>query len=175
MPIQLLRCRPEHEGEVISAIREFSLANPEFTFAHGYRDGVPFAEYVTELEKMEQGEVPEGWTPATFLFAWSGTRVVGRVSFRHRLTPHLERVGGHIGYAVLSSERRKGFATEILRQSLSLARAQGLSRVLLTCDFDNEGSIRTIERNGGVLENTVTDPSVPKPKRRYWIDLSSLG
>ena len=145
MPIQLLRCRPEHEGEVISAIREFSLANPEFTFAHGYRDGMPFAEYVTELEKMELGEVPEGWTPATFLFAWSGTRVVGRVSFRHRLTPHLERVGGHI------------------------------SRVLLTCDFDNEGSIRTIERNGGVLENTVTDPSVPKPKRRYWIDLSSLG
>ncbi len=115
MPIQLLRCRPEHEGEVISAIREFSLANPEFTFAHGYRDGMPFAEYVTELEKMELGEVPEGWTPATFLFA------------------------------------------------------------LLTCDFDNEGSIRTIERNGGVLENTVTDPSVPKPKRRYWIDLSSLG
>ena len=67
--------------------------------------------------------------------------------------------------------RRRGYATEILRQSLDIARDRfGLTRVLLTCDDDNVGSIRTIEKNGGVLENVVYGADVPKPKRRYWIE-----
>jgi predicted acetyltransferase len=44
--------------------------------------------------------------------------------------------------------------------------------VLVTCDDDNVGSIRTIENNGGVLENVVTGPDLEVPKRRYWIDLA---
>jgi predicted acetyltransferase len=69
--------------------------------------------------------------------------------------------------------RRRGYATAMLRQSLDVARQRlGLTRALVTCDDDNVGSIRTIERNGGVLENVIT-MDVDVPKRRYWIDLVS--
>jgi predicted acetyltransferase len=108
--------------------------------------------------------------PSTFLFAFAGPRIVGRVAIRHELNDSLLRIGGHIGYAVLPVFRRRGYATEILRQSIVIACQEfGLTRVLLTCDDDNIGSIRTIEKNGGVLENLVTGPDVTAPKRRYWI------
>jgi predicted acetyltransferase len=59
----------------------------------------------------------------------------------------------------------------MLRRSIEIAR-EGLviGRILVTCDDDNIGSIRTIERNGGVLENVVSGPDFKTPKRRYWIE-----
>jgi predicted acetyltransferase len=87
------------------------------------------------------------------------------------LNEFLERVGGHIGYVVVPELRRQGHATVMLRLALGVAHDQlGLARVLVTCDDDNVGSIRTIEKNGGILENIVSGPDLAKPKRRYWID-----
>ena len=109
--------------------------------------------------------------PSTFLFAFNGPRIVGRGSIRHELNDFLFRVGGHIGYTVVPEFRRRGYATQILRQLLTIARERfGLARVLVTCDDDNIGSIRTIEKNGGVLENVVSGVDLVTPKRRYWID-----
>jgi predicted acetyltransferase len=84
-------------------------------------------------------------------------------------------VGGHIGYVVVPQFRRQGYATAILRQSLQIARTQGLTRVLVTADDDNIGSIKTIEKNGGVLESIVTGPDGATPKRRYWIATADQG
>jgi predicted acetyltransferase len=84
-------------------------------------------------------------------------------------------VGGHIGYVVVPEFRRQGYATAILRQSLQIARTQGLTRVLVTADDDNIGSIKTIEKNGGVLESIVTGPDGATPKRRYWIATADQG
>lgn len=133
------------------------------------------------LTPADEEEVREGrnmaaddLVPETFLFAFVEARIVGRCAIRHRLTPWLERVGGHIGYVVVPEFRCRGYATEILRLALGLARdTVGLRRVLLTCDETNVGSIKTIEANGGVLENTVSDPDDSVPKRRYWIDFTS--
>ena len=95
--------------------------------------------------------------------------IVGRVSVRFALNEFLSVFGGHIGYAVLPEHRRRGLATEILSQALVIARSEGVDRVLVTCDEDNVGSARTIERNGGVLENRMIDPE-GSVTRRYWID-----
>jgi predicted acetyltransferase len=66
---------------------------------------------------------------------------------------------------------RRGYATEILRLSLQFAREKlGIRRLLVTCDQDNIGSMKTIERCGGTLENILSAPDLPKPKRRYWIE-----
>jgi predicted acetyltransferase len=109
--------------------------------------------------------------PSTFLFAFERRRIVGRVSIRHRLSDFHVRLGGHIGYVVVPQFRRQGHATEILRLAVHLAHTRlGIDRVLVTCDDDNAGSIRTIEKNGGVLENIVRGDDLEKPKRRYWID-----
>jgi len=96
---------------------------------------------------------------------------VGRVSIRHRLNDILLQVGGHIGYVVVPEFRRQGHATAILRLALHFAHDKlGHDRVLVTCDDDNIGSIKTIENNGGVLEDVVSGPGLDKPKRRYWFD-----
>lgn len=142
------------------------------SFLHYYSEGMPFRRYLDVLEEREQGiNLPSQHVPETFLFAFVGSRIVGRAAIRHSLNDVLERVGGHIGYVVVPQFRRQGYATEILRLSLQIAREKcGIHRVLLTCDDDNIGSIRTIEKNGGILENVVSGPNL-KPKRRYWIDV----
>ena len=112
---------------------------------------------------------PAGRVPATFLVADVGGEIVGRSSIRFALNEVLAREGGHIGYAVLPWHRRRGYATEILRQSLVIARAHGVGRVLVICDEDNAGSRVVIETCGGRLESVIeTSPHEP-PKRRYWV------
>jgi predicted acetyltransferase len=106
--------------------------------------------------------------PATLLVAEVEGEIVGRVSIRHELNDTLLRVGGHIGYGVRPQHRRRGYATEMLRQSLIVAHSLGIDPVLVTCDEDNAGSMAVIERCGGLLEGTVEIPGAPR-KRRYWI------
>ena len=161
--------RLSEEAEFLRAHRATSPSVRNFL--HYYEEGMSFRRYLEVLAERERGEnLPADHVPSTFLFAFAGTSIVGRVSIRHALNPYLERVGGHIGYVVVPEYRRQGYATAILRQSLQIARQKlGLTRVLVTCDDDNVGSIKTIEKNGGVLESIVTGAAGDKPKRRYWI------
>jgi predicted acetyltransferase len=162
--------REDEEREFLRAHRATSPEVPNFL--HYYEEGMPLRRYLEVLDERARGEqLPPGHVPSTFLFAFDAARIVGRVSIRHELNDLLLRVAGHIGYAVVPEFRRRGFATAMLRRSIQIAyRNLGLAHVLLTCDDDNVGSIRTIEKNGGVLENVVTGPDLAKPKRRYWID-----
>jgi predicted acetyltransferase len=106
------------------------------------------------------------------LYAFLDGKIVGRSSIRHELNDYLLNVGGHIGYAVATPYRNQGIATEILKQSLKYCRdVLKLERVLVTCDDNNIGSYRTIEKNNGILENLVFAKSESVATRRYWIDL----
>jgi len=116
--------------------------------------------------------LPSGFVPATFLrgFLNDGT-IVGRLSLRHELNSFLSQYGGHIGYGVLPAYRNKGYAKEMLKQSLNFARDLKINKALLTCDDDNVGSIKTIEACNGVLENKINQKEGAPLKRRYWIEL----
>jgi predicted acetyltransferase len=127
---------------------------------------MPFRRYLEVLAEQERGmNLPSAnHVPSTFLFAFVGNRIVGRVSIRHSLNEFLERLGGHIGYVVVPEFRRQGYATEILREALQITHDKcGFHRILVTCDNDNIGSIRTIAKNGGILENVVDGPDLEKP------------
>jgi len=100
--------------------------------------------------------------PDTELWWVDGDEYLGRIAIRPRLTPALLEVGGHIGYDVRPSARRRGHATEMLRQALAIAHGLGIDRALITCDADNVGSRTVIERNGGVLEDRRGN------KLRFW-------
>jgi predicted acetyltransferase len=131
----------------------------------------PTLDEEPEFIRAYRATTPEtpNHVPSTFLFAFDGARIVGRVSIRHALNESLLRVGGHIGYVVVPEFRRQGHATAILRLAVQFARdTLGLDRVLVTCEDDNVGSIKTIEKNGGVLENLGV-LARGKPQRRYWI------
>lgn len=149
--------------------------SPEYpSFLHFHDERMPFRHYLNVLDDARRGRLTgtDEPVPETFLFAFVEGQVVGRAALRHRLTPALEREGGHIGYVVVPGCRRRGHATEILRQALGIARhSLGLRRVLVTCDATNAGSMRTIEKNGGVFEDVVDGPDLDGPLRRYWIDL----
>jgi predicted acetyltransferase len=162
--------REEEEEEFLHAHRATSPEVPYFL--HHYKESMPFSRYLEVLADQERGvNLAPNHVPSTFLFAFVATRIVGRVSIRHSLNTFLERVGGHIGYVVVPEFRRLGYATTILRLSIQIAHEKiGIGRILVTCDDDNIGSIRTIEKNGGILENVVSGPDLDKPKRRYWID-----
>lgn len=155
------------------AILETKDSDPNF--AHYFHPDLSYADYVEDLLNKEKGiNLPEGHVRGSCLYGFVDNKIVGRVSIRYELTDFLKNVGGHIGYVTVPNFRKKGYATEMLKQSLLIAKKNGLNRVLLTCDNDNIGSILTIEKCGGVLENIYRGPEATVPKRRYWIDLFDI-
>ncbi|MEI5673920.1 MULTISPECIES: GNAT family N-acetyltransferase [unclassified Nocardioides] len=119
---------------------------------------------ITTAEADTSRELPEGHVHCDYFWVFADTEMIGFVAVRHALdNEFLRTLGGHVGYSVRPSYRRRGHATAALGLALDRARELGLERVLLTCDVDNVGSARTIESQGGVLED------VRQGKRRYWI------
>ncbi|MPY32423.1 GNAT family N-acetyltransferase [Streptomyces adustus] len=130
-----------------------------------------FSEWTERLRRQSDraAAVGEGRVHATHWWIVEGDSYLGAIDLRHYLNAVLLDIGGHIGYSVRPSFRRRGLATWALGAVLPEARALGLDRVLVTCDDANTASARSIERNGGVLEDVrTTEAGV---KRRYWISL----
>lgn len=120
-------------------------------------------------------DLPEGYVPATTFWLVEDGAMVGYGNIRHRLTPALERHGGHIGYAVKTTKWGKGYGTIQLGLLLKEAANLGIEKVLLTCYDENIASARVMEKNGGILQDTIESiiDGVPRRVRRYWIDTGS--
>jgi predicted acetyltransferase len=134
-------------------------------FGRTWPDPVAFARYTARQRAMALQKTPRpvDFVPVTNLWLVDGDQFLGRIAIRHSLTPLLLEAGGHIGYDIRPSERRRGHATAMLRAALPISFGLGLDPVLVTCDVDNIASRRVIERNGGVLEDQR------KQKLRFWI------
>jgi predicted acetyltransferase len=125
------------------------------------------ARYVERLraDALEETPRPAAHVPSTHLWWIEGSTFIGRVHIRHRLTPFLHEVGGHIGYHVISPYRRRGHATAMLAAAIPVVASMGMDRLLITCHADNVGSRKVIESSGGTFEDRRGN------KLRYWIEL----
>ena len=132
-------------------------------------------DWLEQVELCKQAQTPPSdWVPSTqYIYVReSDMKIVGVIQIRHYFNDYLEKYAGHIGYSVCPSERRKGYATQMLRLILPECKKLGIERVLICCIQGNEGSRRTILKNGGVYESTVYEEDRDRYLERYWIDLS---
>lgn len=125
-------------------------------------------------DNRDKTKLKPTYVPSYDYFAVDGDKFIGIIHIRVELTPTLLNYGGHIGYGVNPKYWRHGYGTKILE--LGLEKSKELihdDKVLVTCDDDNIGSYRIIEKNGGELENKVTNNSDGESflTRRYWIKL----
>jgi predicted acetyltransferase len=130
-------------------------------------------EFVAKLVRAETSVVPPLATATTTYWATISGTVVGRGALRHELTSDLAEFGGHISYEVRPSYRRKGIATEMLRQILLTERAKAIGTLLLTCAPTNIASNKTIQANGGRLLKTSFVERVARETSYYEVDLSN--
>jgi len=138
------------------------------------KDVDDFAEHVQRLRDQARGiGLPEGYVPDStyWLVRESDGTLLGVSNLRHRLDAALEDYGGHIGYGIRPSERRKGYGTLMLKLTLDKARERGIRRVLITCDPENIGSVRVIQNNSGVLASESYSERAKRVTSRYWIEL----
>jgi len=160
--------------EIMDYKREFIEAGSSMDGTGGLRKCETAQEWIDFNERMENPEtVPSYFVPATqyVYLRKSDNRIVGMIQLRHELNEYLRNYGGHIGYSVRPSERRRGYAGRMLAEFLPVCRRMGLGRVLVTCMTGNVASRRTIIKNGGVYDNTVFDPEDHSNTERYWIKL----
>jgi len=126
-------------------------------------------KFLFDSEKPDH--LPGGWVPgSTYWLVNDREDIVGAVNIRHWLNENLLNTGGHIGYGIRPSERRKGYATKILALALEKARELGITDALVCCDKENIGSERTILKNGGVFESEFVEEDGNVVKR-FWITL----
>ena len=173
--LKLIQATREYGDQVMDYKREFQATGDSMDGTGALRRIDTAEEWFAHNDSLsDPATLPEGRVVSTQFLTIRETdgRLVGMLQVRHYLNDYLEQFGGHIGYSVRPSERRKGYATEQLRQALIWCKEElGLDKVLITCLADNEASRRTILAHGGVYENTVHEPDDNEDLERYWITL----
>ena len=175
MNVKLIKHTKEYKKELIEMIDEWKLdqeinhteRSPWAIFKNDYHD---FDYYLDNLEysQPQDGKVPDS---VFFLLDVDRNILLGAINIRHYLNDYLLKYGGHIGDGIRPSERRKGYATEMIRLSLIECRKLGIKKVLMVCDKSNIGSAKSIIKNGGILENEFVDED-GVINQRYWIALN---
>lgn len=167
-----LRLRPYRlEDESAALAAHEAMLSEDFHFLLFWEPTTNWAEFVRANLDLRHGILRhEFQVPGIQLAAIVDGELVGRASLRFSLNEFLATRGGHIGYGVVTAHRRRGYASEILRQALVVVRAEGVDRVLLTCSENNDASAAVIERHGGVLESILASDDGGPGLRRYWIE-----
>jgi predicted acetyltransferase len=134
------------------------------------------SDYEAWLERVVNCEDVSREVPASTFFGVrvSDNKIIGTINVRHTLNEALREYGGHIGYSVRPSERRKGYATIMVLESLVFAKSIKLKRVLIDCNKENIGSVKTIQKCGGILERElefIHSNGDKEISQQYWIEL----
>ena len=167
--------RSAHEARFLEFAREFHEAGEEALDKIDLLLSDP-EDYFDLADRFEHDrDLPEGLVPMSRFLFFDGDTLVGQSNLRRRLSPLLHRDGGHIGYAVRPTARRRGHASEILRQTLGEANRIGIARALLTVAATNLPSLRVVEKNGGVFDAETLSHRDGATMHRYWVETAAVS
>lgn len=169
--MKLLRPSMEYKQQILEYKNEFMQNGDDLagtSYLQKYDVYEEWMKFVLDNEK--EGTKHTEVTASVFLaIREEDNKLVGMINIRHTLNGYLYNFGGHIGYSVRKTERRKGYAKEMLKVALAECRKLEINKILLTCDANNIASIKTIKSCGGILENEVLNDKTLI--QRYWIEL----
>ncbi|MEF3305455.1 GNAT family N-acetyltransferase [Paenibacillus sp. GYB003] len=169
--LRLVRPSAEYRDAYLSFYNEWLGSGEKmvpWVIARDPSDFAAMLDYLFSQDSEEKLDDPN-WVPhSTYWLIDGRNEVAGVTNIRHRLNRKLLNSGGHIGYGIRPSARRKGYATALLALALQKARELGISDVLVCCDRNNVGSEKTILKNGGVFESEYTEEDGGAVKR-FWI------
>jgi len=167
--LKLIAPTTEFKAEFLEMLTEWEKTGEELIPWVLEFDTSDFPAIIKKLRGFEQGiGLQEGYVNHSTYWLINGeNKILGAVNIRHKLNEDLLKSGGHIGYGIRPSERKKGYATEALRLSLEIAKEFGIHKALLTCDKKNIGSAKTIQKHHGILESEELYNG--KMLQRYWI------
>ena len=172
---QLILIKPgeEYIEEIRAYRQEFLDHNSPLEGTGMLGDFNDIAEWIRQMRLFEKDETKPNpnWVASTqyMLVEEGGSRILGMINLRHYLNEGISETGGHIGYCVRPSERRKAYAKAMLMLALEKYREMGITKVLLTCNPDNIASARTMEACGAKFERIGIKDG--KEEKRYWITL----
>ncbi len=169
--LYLVQPSEEYRDKILDFRKEFFQTGDTLYGTQKLQNMSSFTEWLLKVQNNRYEEtVEEGNAPSYEFMAIraSDEKLIGMINVRYNLREEMYMYYGNIGYCVRKSERRKGYAAEMLRLALQEAKKLGLNKVLLTVDSDNTSSIATMKKNGAVLENEM--PYKGKITQRYWIE-----
>ena len=173
MSIELIFPTLNMETQALEYVAEHFANGEKTVHGDGGLDSASsYSEWIKQVENYDKGIVQKGHVPATTYFCCrkSDDKIIGSIDIRHELNDFLRKYGGHIGYSIRPTERRKGYGAQMLALALEKCRELGLDRVLITCDKTNIASSATVIKNGGVLEDEIAEEN-GNILQRYWITL----
>ena len=169
MKLSLVKASNQYCDQIKDMLAEWN-ATGEKIIPYAIRR-IDYHDFVYYCANLEVKDASRGLVPDSTFFCLDEERniIVGAVNIRHYLNESLLLNGGHIGDGVRPSERRKGIATKMIALALDECKKLGIERVLMVCDKENVGSAKSIQNNGGILENEIEVDGVVE--QRYWIEL----
>jgi predicted acetyltransferase len=158
--------------QVKDYILEFKNNNEKDIPGGAHIQKLDYDEWLLKINNdLTKEELEKGRVPAIQYFGMLDDKIIGTIQIRCELNDYLFNFGGHIGYSIRPSERRKGYADKMLKLALEKCKEMKIFKVLITCDKNNIGSAKTIIKNGGILENEYFNESENEITQRYWISL----
>ncbi len=152
--IQLIKPSTDYFSQLIELKKDFIKNNETRIQGSGSIDKYDdLNEWLRSIEEIEQG-FNKKLVPSSYYLIVANNEVVGTICMRHYLTKDLEEFGGHVGYSIKPSKRRKGYAKEALKELLKLYKDQ-FDEILIMCEDNNIGSNKTIIANGGELIHQI--------------------